>query len=696
MAYDISSRSIQDFLDDNIKLPRFQRKQTWDDKKNFALCISIFKQFPIGVCIFNTEEKGGRTTRWLLDGRQRRNALRLLREDPENVYVWARKFIGFKPTDQHADLTNSFWEKVNAFLEVDEDAEEKKNTKQNDESDETVPTVSEPELDLGQYDTEDESEEDVVQDPDIEYEGRTYGLDLLLKLITLTHNKTKKKSGFTKPFDFSAVVKRLPYYNESTGELSSRELKEVFLPAYKNYCKRQNIDWDEEDSLFEYVTKSYEVLNETKLKNLIHINWGFIKERIVILEDIEDLLRNSKIGYVEGKNLNLSESKKIFTLLNTEGDPLKYVEILSAKAKWNKKIEVTNEDTQNLIKRLYREQLKTDIEKSDNPYVKWDLPAIFLKKLDDDLVFPHFTFDPNNPASYDKALTLGFRCLAGLYVDGVGNEFVDKLGDESFSNFEDTVNNLKRMLETLKKFQYFKYFSTWKSNLKTLTSDYVAMNFVILAYRDFIKNGQPISGTPAKQFQKRCFILWDKLIYEYFTGVWRSSSDARIHNNIVDFEYSPKPLEDSKWLSVLDEIFTQNMINGKKIKSHNDFKVLLYHMYCLMSMESPSGDKIDIDHIIPQAKFDTSLIEDKESVKHNLLNLGILSKDDNVKKSNYTLSQVTENWMKDQIAKYEFIPNDRDMFETFSNISNYQQLFDLRRPIIEKAFTTMRNDLLNN
>ncbi len=690
MAYDISSRSIQDFLDDNIKLPRFQRKQTWDDKKNFALCISIFKQFPIGVCIFNTEEKGGRTTRWLLDGRQRRNALRLLREDPENVYVWAKKFIGFKPTDQLADLTNRFWDEVNKFLEVDEDAEEKKNKTEED------PDSVEEHLDLSQYDLDDESDVSAVQEPEVEYENHPYGLDLLLKLITLTHNKTKKKSGFTKPFDFSAVVKRLPYFNEITGELSSRDLKEVFLPAYKTYCKRQNLDWDEEESLFDYMTKSFEVTNEAKLKSLIHVNWDFIKERITILDDIEDLLRNSKIGYVEGKNLNLTESKKIFTLLNTQGDPLKYVEILSAKAKWNKKIEVTNEETQNLIKRLYREQLKTDIEKSDSPYVKWDLPAVFLKKLNDDLVFPHFTFDPNTPTAYDKALTLGFRCLAGLYVDGVNNDFVDKFGDDPLSSYEDTINNIKRMLETLKKFQYFKYFLTWKSNLMTLTSDYVAMDFIILAYRDFMKNGQPISGIPAKQFQKRCFILWDKLIYEYFTGVWRSSSDARIHNNIVNLEDSPKPLEDSKWLSVLDEIFTKNMINGKKIKSHNDFKVLLYHMYCLMSMESPSGDKIDIDHIIPQAKFDASMIEDKEPVKHNLLNLGILSKDDNVKKSNFTLNQVTENWMKDQIAKYEFIPNDRETFEFFSDISNYQQLFDLRRPIIEKAFTTMRNNLLNN
>ena len=68
--YEIRPETLKSFIDDNnIKLPRFQRKQTWDDKKNFELIISLFKEYPIGVSILNVEEQDGYKTRWLLDGR---------------------------------------------------------------------------------------------------------------------------------------------------------------------------------------------------------------------------------------------------------------------------------------------------------------------------------------------------------------------------------------------------------------------------------------------------------------------------------------------------------------------------------------------------------------------------------------------------------------------------------------------------
>ena len=77
--YEIRPESIKTFITDrNVKLPRFQRKQTWDDKKNFQLCISLFKEYPIGVSILSVDESKGRTIRWLLDGRQRKNALAMM------------------------------------------------------------------------------------------------------------------------------------------------------------------------------------------------------------------------------------------------------------------------------------------------------------------------------------------------------------------------------------------------------------------------------------------------------------------------------------------------------------------------------------------------------------------------------------------------------------------------------------------
>ena len=84
--YEIRPESIKTFITDrNVRLPRFQRKQTWDEKKNFQLCISLFKSYPIGACILSVDESKGKTVRWLLDGRQRKNALSMMYDDPENI-----------------------------------------------------------------------------------------------------------------------------------------------------------------------------------------------------------------------------------------------------------------------------------------------------------------------------------------------------------------------------------------------------------------------------------------------------------------------------------------------------------------------------------------------------------------------------------------------------------------------------------
>lgn len=72
--YEIRPESIKTFIEDtSIKLPRFQRRQSWDAKKNFELCISVFKEFPVCVFLIWRQKQG--KLKWLPDGRQRRNAL---------------------------------------------------------------------------------------------------------------------------------------------------------------------------------------------------------------------------------------------------------------------------------------------------------------------------------------------------------------------------------------------------------------------------------------------------------------------------------------------------------------------------------------------------------------------------------------------------------------------------------------------
>ena len=95
MGYTIEPMPLIAFLDEGkLYLPRFQRKATWDKKQNFELAISIFQEYPVGVMVINQERK----LSWLLDGRQRRHALTVMRENPVELYEWAQSYIGFKKT----------------------------------------------------------------------------------------------------------------------------------------------------------------------------------------------------------------------------------------------------------------------------------------------------------------------------------------------------------------------------------------------------------------------------------------------------------------------------------------------------------------------------------------------------------------------------------------------------------------------
>ena len=116
MSYSIVESSVKDFIDSasNIKLPRFQRKQTWGPIDNFKLCISVFKEYPVGVVIVNRNKEAD----WLLDGRQRRNALKLMRENFIEVYNWAKTFVKFSPNDTEDQVKDKFWRTGICFSEI--------------------------------------------------------------------------------------------------------------------------------------------------------------------------------------------------------------------------------------------------------------------------------------------------------------------------------------------------------------------------------------------------------------------------------------------------------------------------------------------------------------------------------------------------------------------------------------------------
>jgi hypothetical protein len=686
--YEIRPESIKTFIEDtSIKLPRFQRKQTWDGKKNFELCISIFKQFPMGVCILNVELDQGRSTKWLLDGRQRRNALTRMWEDPENIYEWAKKWIGFKTSAQPHEVEEQFWAKVNDYLEEEE-------------LDATTEPSDEPvEPENGPEGSDDSSESDDALTAVETLDTTKNNLDFLLEILLLIHNKTSKHSGFTRPFDFSKIITNLPY--EATAAngkaiLSSKRLK-TFVYQYKSWSADEGIESEEVASLKRFLKTRFD-LNQTdaiKVNTLVDQNWTKIVDRFRLLDKIQDLIVQSKIGLIEVKEISATDAQKIFNIINSKGTKLNAVEVLSAKPSWNRRIANPTTAQVDAKDALYK---RIDIKYEG--LVQWDLGATLLARLSDFETFIKLPKD--STTGLDKQLTLGFKLLSGIFEKGVRKEDVDKLGRNigiSWErDYEKTVEGLTLMTKMILATEYFKYLKSWRTSITDLLSDATALNFILVMYEDWKRKDRPIaSDTKAKQFQKNAFILIDQLIYEYVIRQWRGSSDSKIAGNLNTFPNQPEvfePITSAAWTSLLSEIFETNSIANVKI-TQKIITPILYHFYSISKIQGPDSNlSIEVDHIIPQSLFSSSTIPEKDYVQHNLFNLALLPKNENCSKGSQRLRSIEEQWLKDQIRKYEFIePRD---FEKFSDLRNLNELKQLRAPIFLNAFGPLRDTLLAN
>lgn len=686
--YEIRPESLSTFIKDrNVKLPRFQRKQTWDAKKNFQLCISIFKNYPIGVCILSVEEENGKTIRWLLDGRQRRNALTLMLEDPENIYNWAKAFVKFKNNDQPSVVEEKFWAAIDEFLENDDEVTESASEVTTD-ADSDV-SFSEVEGDGSYFD---------------ETETETYGLDLLLEIIKLIHNKTKIGTGFTAPFNMSSLFNnRLPFVEIVEGKevLSSRLLK-IFIDQYK---ARYNDDYLEKDCFAQYMRESFGLKDEcvSKFNEYLNKNWNAIKERIEILDKIENQFNSSRIGMIEVKSLNHSDAQKIFNIINTEGEKLKAVEVLSAKPRWNISIPYPSAEAEEYVKKLYKDEIGV----VPNGVVRWDMAATFMDRAGENIIYKKFLPVSNNKdkknSDFEKKLTLGFKSLSALFVGEVTKDGIDKLSAAQINwerDIEALIFDVRSMFKVIGSSNYFKYLKSWNTTIMELTSDAVALDFFAMAYKDWQRKGKPMGqDANVKAFQKNCFILWDKLVYEYVMIQWKGASDHKIAKNLEAQKTLPEiyvPVKKESWMSILTQIYEKNTINDQDIRFQY-MKCLLYHFYCLNGMMAPNAteyNQIDVDHIIPQSLFKSSTIDRKDVIVDNVFNLGLLPKEDNISKSDKPLSQITNDWLKQMIEQYEFV-NEND-FQKYSNVSNYQQLFSYRKDKFDKAFGEKRDSILNN
>lgn len=549
-SYEIRPESIKTFIEDRtVKLPRFQRKQTWDEKKDFALAISVFKGFPLGVVVINKEIDNRKPLKWLLDGRQRRNALTNMLLDPEAIYDWARRFVGFKQSAEATDIEEQYWKKIEEYLGADD-------TDENDDHVQEELKIQIPETVENGQDEETAGEFKSGAKTKM-IGGRYHDLDQLLDLILLSHKKNKRHSGFTRPFDFSDFIDNLDYAEtDGAGKVSlnSKKLR-LWMNEYRNHCANNDQNHLNKERFHSYLKTRYKN-QDLKLKRKIEIEWERIKARFECVEIIENKLQETKLGLIELSGANASDAQTTFKIINSSGTPLSAVEILSAKPSWNEPIKNASAPLVQSTNELY---LAIDV--TQEGVVKWDAPATFARRLNF-LRFILSQYDYADSKQLAKSITLGFKLVSAIYQKGISKVHIDELSQNEEINWQldidAAISDFNAIGKILSEDTFFAYFATWKISFMDLTSDAIAIDFLIRVYLDWKRKGKPLGASAqTKKFLQNSRILFDSLIYEYLTRQWRGSSDARVAEHIREFDSEPalyKPRSKSDWQNCLDPV----------------------------------------------------------------------------------------------------------------------------------------------
>ena len=208
MSYIIEPMPLITFLDETkLRLPRFQRKATWDKKQNFELCISVFQDYPVGVVIVNQEQK----TSWLLDGRQRRNALTIMRNNPVELYEWARHYIGFAKNADELEVSTAYWGTVDKYLQTEESG------------------TSLDDIEETRYEEGDENENLDYVEPSFDSARQRAGLNTLLDIILMVHQNKPSGSKWEQLFDFRKYFSRLKYAPTKNNNKNEPNLPRKFI-----------------------------------------------------------------------------------------------------------------------------------------------------------------------------------------------------------------------------------------------------------------------------------------------------------------------------------------------------------------------------------------------------------------------------------------------------------------------------------
>lgn len=661
MSYKIETMSIAEFVDNRMKLPRFQRRATWNKKQNFELCISIFQDYPVGVVIVNEHS----STSWLLDGRQRRTALAMMRENPINLYEWAKAYIGFKGNEDALQIKEDFWKKINQYLQKDKAKE-----------------IVDAENQIDVYDGEEEN-----VDTSFDTEKQKQGLEVLLNLILMVHQKTTAGYKWVRMFDFSDYFDRLVYApRNENGKINPVRLRNFILNLHNNISGEVSM----EDFLNHYYNEM-DVKSEKKKKfeEKVEQNWEDLSNSVELIHKAENIIKRARIGVITLTNVSQLDALNIFSRINSGGTLLKAEELLSAKPFWNYEVYHNDPQVRTNIENLYK-RLKVEPEKN---IVRWDIAATLLSRIKDKALFFE-SYDGENDEVHMDQVSLGFKLISSVFVGGMSIKDVTKLEEtpvDWVQDIDDLVYEINTISDVLlSKANFFKYLHAWNMPISRLLGSAIVLEYITILLRSWKQHNQPASpSSEQKAFIRDAKILLDRLIFEYATKVWRGSGDSKMSNDIKNWHDRIKPIESTQWIDFITSV-SDGKYNGQEV-NYKTLRPVLYYFYVLQS-KAPSSlvsdnELFEVDHILPQELFKNNS-EIDSAKKDSIVNLALLPKKDNISKKDKVLKDITDDWLSKKIAEYADIP-EQD-FGKFSTVSSIDNLKDLRKPIFLNVFKDVR------
>ncbi|MGG1788652.1 DUF262 domain-containing protein [Bacillus mycoides] len=704
--YEVDSVSYLNYAQGrDIRLPRFQRKDVWKYEKQFALMISLFKGYPIGVVVLNEEKalhkrRGLITTSWLLDGRQRRTTLVNAYNNPEIIYEWAKKFVKFSNNSQPEEVRDSFWKKLESYLEqgdenlqIEEDIDFEKN------NDDLINIEFEGDK-LEELDDEDyivdengnKSAEDAVLNLNLRQD---IGLNMLLEIILMCHKKTKNGTSYIKPFKYSSYFKSVSFIDPDDTVNSEKLTK--FLRNFIDTLRDREFNMED---FIKFCEEELIILPDKKeaFTRKVSYDWKKINQTINSIWDLTSRFEQGKMPLIRLNNVKSSDAQNIFKFINSSGTPLTAVEILSAKPSWNRNIKVVSKDLEMAINALY-----SVLDVKTEGVVKWDIAATFIDRLSG----LDFVFKPLNYLSateFKTKITLGFKLLAGIFEEGINKESLSNLSknkDIDWENIDLLVADLNEMGNTLLKSPFFKTLRSWNNSLMGNTSEAIALNFAILMYREW-HDSKHKGMYSESAFIKKAISLFDKSIYEYVTRKWRGSSDSKIADNVSNFntQNSFVPIDQKTWISLIEDLVNNDKIDGI-VSNTGETKAVLYHYYMLSTNSGPGfGIKSEVDHIIPQDQFKKGLGIDSNLNKDNLANMCLLEFEINNFKRKDTLAYLISTIDTNNNSKYIMQQICTSVGLTIEELkgvdtpTDLPKLKNLRLPLIINTFSNLRTQYL--